>query len=385
MLKKLYSLIASATSRSPDSAPEKTGLLTAADLVKFENPPADARIQYGDDALQFGDLRLPPGSGPHPVVVFIHGGCWLAEYDISHSSKLTAALAGAGIATWSLEYRRVGDEGGGWPGTFQDIGHGTDHLRSIAAEYNLDLDRVIVMGHSAGGHLALWAAARPGIPAETPVSSTDPLAVSGVLALAPAADLGYRGQPFNWVTMPDQFTLAALDRLLRDTPSDRRLFAQVALISSHAPWVPIPRLVPWDELGDGTIFDDMALSGDRPEVVWRDHDRVRDQYRQSITYALETVFAYAMRHADNPPLMIVLGDHQAAGFIALDERPDVPVHVIGPPDLLTQLADWGWTPGLIPADDAPVLPMEAMRDLLLNSFSTQPGTGASLPPAANGG
>jgi len=184
-------LIASATSRSPDSAPEKTGLLTAADLVKFENPPADARIQYGDDPLQFGDLRMPPGSGPHPVVVFIHGGCWLAEYDISHSSKLTAALARAGIATWSLEYRRVGDEGGGWPGTFQDIGHGTDHVRSIAAEYNLDLDRVIVMGHSAGGHLALWAAARSGIPAEAPVSSTDPLAVSGVLALAPAADLGY--------------------------------------------------------------------------------------------------------------------------------------------------------------------------------------------------
>ncbi len=210
-------------------------------------------------------------------------------------------------------------------------------------------------------------------------------AFMGFETVLPAADLGYRGQPFNWVTMPDQFTLAALDRLLRDTPSDRRLFAQVALISSHAPWVPIPRLVPWGELGDGTIFDDMALSGDRPEVVWRDHDRVRDQYRQSITYALETVFAYAMRHADNPPLMIVLGDHQAAGFIALDERPDVPVHVIGPPDLLTQLADWGWTPGLIPADDAPVLPMEAMRDLLLNSFSTQPGTGASLLPAANGG
>lgn len=207
----------------------------------------------------------------------------------------------------------------------------------------------------------------------------------GFETVLPAADLGYRGLPFNWVTMPDQFTLAALDRLLRDTPSDRKLFAQVALISSHAPWVPIPRLVPWDELGDGTIFDEMAQSGDRPEVVWRDHDRVRDQYRQSITYALETVVDYAIRHADTPPLIIVLGDHQAAGFIALDERPDVPVHLIGPPELLAQVADWGWTPGLIPSDTAPLLPMEAMRDLLLNGFSTQPPAGAALPLPANGG
>ena len=210
-------------------------------------------------------------------------------------------------------------------------------------------------------------------------------AFMGFETVLPAADLGYRGLPFNWVTMPDQFTLAALDRLLREAPSDRNLFAQVALISSHAPWVPIPRLVPWEDLGDGTVFDEMAQSGDRPEVVWRDHDRVRDQYRQSITYALETLVAYAIRHADDPPLLIVLGDHQAAGFIALDERPDVPVHLIGPPDLLAQVADWGWTPGLIPTDSAPILPMEAMRDLLLSGFSTQPRTGASLPLSANGG
>ncbi|MGI9204157.1 MAG: alpha/beta hydrolase family protein, partial [Woeseiaceae bacterium] len=105
-------------------------LLTSADLANFENPPAAARIHYGDGALQFGDLRLPAGSGPHPVAVFIHGGCWLSAFDIAHSSKLTAAMARYGIATWSLEYRRVGDEGGGWPGTFQDVASGADHLAS---------------------------------------------------------------------------------------------------------------------------------------------------------------------------------------------------------------------------------------------------------------
>lgn len=226
------------------------------------------------------------------------------------------------------------------------------------------------------------AAVMPAITLEWPES-----ALMGFDTVLPAADLGYRGLPFNWVTMPDQFTLTALDRLLRDQPSDRNLFAQVALISSHAPWVPIPRLIPWEDIGDGTVFNGMAQAGDRPDVVWRDHDRVREQYRLSITYALETVVDYAARHADNPPLIIVVGDHQAAGFIALDERPDVPVHLIGPPDLMAHIADWGWTAGLIPASDAPLLPMEAMRDLLLDAFTTEPPAGAHLfgTPPVNGG
>ncbi|MDO9524869.1 MAG: sulfatase-like hydrolase/transferase, partial [Gemmobacter sp.] len=133
-------------------------------------------------------------------------------------------------------------------------------------------------------------------------------------------DLGYRGQPFNWVTMPDQFTFAALDRLVRDTPSDRPRFVQIATGSSHAPWVPVPRMVDWDQIGDGQIFNEMAAQGDTPDVVWRDHDRVRAQYRLAIDYALQVVLSYAERHADDPPLIIILGDHQAAGFVALDER-----------------------------------------------------------------
>jgi acetyl esterase/lipase len=166
-------------------------LLTAADLASFAEPPADARIHYGDDPLQFGDLRLPLGSGPHPVAIFLHGGCWLSEYDIAHSSKLTAALAENGIATWSLEYRRIGDAGGGWPGTFEDVARGADHLAAIANDYALDLERVIAAGHSAGGQLALWLAARTEVPAESPFATTSPLAVRGVLALAPAADFDY--------------------------------------------------------------------------------------------------------------------------------------------------------------------------------------------------
>jgi len=188
--------------------------------------------------------------------------------------------------------------------------------------------------------------------------------------ILPAADLGYRGLPFNWVTMPDQFTLAAFDRLVReDVAREGRLFAQVVLISSHAPWVPVPRMVDWDAVGDGTVFNAMAQEGDPPNVVWQDRDRVRDQYRQAVGYSLEAVFGWAARTAGEKPLIVVLGDHQAAGFVAQEDRLDVPVHVIGPPDLVEVAAGWGFLPGLIPPETQVALPMEAMRDLFVNGYS----------------
>jgi hypothetical protein len=195
-------------------------------------------------------------------------------------------------------------------------------------------------------------------------------ALMGFETVLPAAALGYRGLPFNWVTMPDQFTFAALDRLLRDGSDPRPLFAQVATGSSHAPWVPVPALVDWDEIDDGRIFDEMALSGDPPDVVWRDRGRVRDQYRQAVDYALEVVFDYAARHADNPPLIFVVGDHQAAGFVALDDRPDVPVHVIGPEALVAATSRWDWSEGLIPDPATEVRSMADMRNMILDAFST---------------
>ncbi|MEE4110121.1 MAG: sulfatase-like hydrolase/transferase [Halieaceae bacterium] len=194
----------------------------------------------------------------------------------------------------------------------------------------------------------------------------------GFETILAAADLEYAGRSFNWVTMPDQFVFSAIDRQLRDKrPDDRPLFIQVATGSSHAPWVPVPELVDWDTIGDGRVFNSMAGAGDPPEVVWRDRDRVRSQYRLAIDYALRTAFAYAARHADEAPLMIVLGDHQAAGFVALDERPDVPLHVLGPARLVERAArDWGLAPGLTPPMDATAVTMDRMRDRILRTFST---------------
>ena len=163
-------------------------LVSAADYTKIEAPSTDHRITYGDDPSQFGDLFLPDGAGPHPVVFLIHGGCWRAQYGLEPMGKMAQVLADGGVAVWSLEYRRLGN-GGGWPNTFLDIANGADKLRDLAEEYSLDLSRVVVSGHSAGGHLALWSAARSQLPANSPIYTPDPLQFKSVVALAPVCDL----------------------------------------------------------------------------------------------------------------------------------------------------------------------------------------------------
>jgi hypothetical protein len=237
---------------------------------------------------------------------------------------------------------------------------------------------VLASGRQTLFHLAArsgfhTAAVMPQITLDWPES-----AVMGFDTILASQDLGYAGLNFNWVTMPDQFTFLAMDRLLRTDDGDgRHRFIQIATGSSHAPWVPVPSLLDWEAIGNGREFNEMAASGDPPNVVWRDHDRVRAQYRLAVDYALQVVLSYAARHAEDPPLMIVMGDHQAAGFVALDERPDVPVHLIGPAHLVERaVADWGLAAGLIPPRGAEVIPMNLMRDRILRTFSSTTVAGA---------
>lgn len=193
----------------------QTGLMRVPEVLALPVSPADARISYGPDSLQFGELRLPKNQkGPFPVVVIIHGGCWLAAYDLHLMDAMATRLAGQGYATWNLEYRRVGDPGGAWPNTFLDVAKGVNHLRQIAGQYQLDLKHVVVTGHSAGGHLALWLAAQDQLPADSDLALPDPLPLAGVVSLAGIVD------PASYLVREGQSCGTSVDELIGGLPEN---------------------------------------------------------------------------------------------------------------------------------------------------------------------
>ena len=147
------------------------------------------RFAYGAAPSQFGALWLPAGGTRAPVVVLIHGGCWQRSYGLDLMDPLAADLREHGIAVWNIEYRRLGEPGGGYPGTFADVGAAIDTLRGLGTRYPIDPSRVAVVGHSAGGHLALWAAARSKLPKDSALRTPDPLPLGFVVTLAGINDL----------------------------------------------------------------------------------------------------------------------------------------------------------------------------------------------------
>jgi acetyl esterase/lipase len=202
--------------------------VTPADLLAADVPAAEHRLSYGTGELHVGELRLPDPNAarrPYPVVMLVHGGCWanqIGKMDPRATAldllrPMAAALASAGIATWNVEYRRVGNPGGGWPGTFEDLAQATDFLRSLAPKHHLDLSRVVVAGHSSGGHLAMWIAARPRLAPTSPLHTWSALPVKAVVNLDGPADPAAI-QPFekNVCGMP------AVTQLLGGTPADRQ-------------------------------------------------------------------------------------------------------------------------------------------------------------------
>jgi acetyl esterase/lipase len=160
------------------------------DYLALSGPAPTQHVAYGAAPSQFAELFQPAGDGPFPVAVIIHGGCWTKEFGgITQMRNMAGDLAGQGIAVWNVEYRRYDEEGGGYPGMYQDVATAMDRLRVVAPQHRLDLSRIVLVGHSAGGHLAQWAASRARLPRSSPLYVGDPLPVPEVISLGGLADL----------------------------------------------------------------------------------------------------------------------------------------------------------------------------------------------------
>ena len=212
--------------------------MQADDIVRLPSQPPAAKFAYGAAPQQYAEVRLPEGKGPFPVVAIIHGGCWIEYATAQYTAHLATALTSVGFATWNLEYRRAHEEGGGWPGTFRDAEDGVNALATAAAKYPLDAGRVILMGHSAGGQLALMAAKR------------SKLALRGVVSLAGVVDM----RAYAKHGLKD--CAAGELRAMGGTPEEHPgRYAQVSPFELLP--IPVPQVLVWgeqDTIVPGSLF-----------------------------------------------------------------------------------------------------------------------------------
>ena len=200
-----------------------------------------------------------------------------------------------------------------------------------------------------------------------------------------ARNVGYAGPGFSYASMPDQYVLSAFQRLELDKPGHRPVMAEIDLVSSHTPWTPLPHLLDWGDVGNGSVFSAMD-GGPPPRVVWRDPDQVRAAYAKSIEYSLSTLISFVLScHDSNDLVLVVLGDHQPATVVSgPGASHDVPITVIArDPAVMSRISGWGWQDGLRPHPDAPVWRMDAFRDRFLTAFGPPPppATPARAAPA----
>ncbi|MFD8347645.1 CDP-alcohol phosphatidyltransferase [Streptomyces coelicoflavus] len=189
-----------------------------------------------------------------------------------------------------------------------------------------------------------------------------------------AFDMGYRGPKFSWSTMPDQYALEAFQRLEHGRERDKPLMAEVILTSSHQPWAPIPRMVGWDEVGDGSVYDGIEASGVKASDVITDSARSKEEYGKSVQYSVTSLTQWLERYGTDDTVLVFLGDHQPLARVSGNEASrDVPVSIVAKdPKVLDAIDDWNWTEGLEPAKDAPVWRMSSFRDRFLTAYGSTP-------------
>jgi hypothetical protein len=304
---------------------------------------------YGRSALE------DPGIGPGVGAVLDAGNRKLAAAGFaSRSAFLTSSTAG----------------GGSW------LAHGT--LLSGLWIDNNQRDRDLVTSDrltlSRAFQRAGWrtAAVMPGNDLPWPEG-----AFFGYDKVYNSPDLGYHGPKFSWSPMPDQYALLAYERLVHGTQQRPPSMAEIPLTSSHAPWAPLPPLIDWRDVGDGSVFDTMSGKGYMPEaILTRDRSRVRADYRRSIEYSLDTLISYIQTYGNDDLVVMFLGDHQPSPVVTgQGASRDVPITIVARDKaVLDRIGDWGWQPGLRPGPDAPVWRMDAFRDRFLTAYGPQAQT-----------
>ncbi|MFE7029889.1 sulfatase [Streptomyces sp. NPDC057621] len=187
-------------------------------------------------------------------------------------------------------------------------------------------------------------------------------------------ELGYKGPKFSWSTMPDQYALSAYQRLEHGKKRDKPLMSEIILTSSHQPWAPIPRTIPWDEVGDGSVYKDIQKEGKKPADVFYDSNKVKEEYGKSVEYSVTSLIDYVVKYGNKNTVLVFLGDHQPLARVSGDDaNRDVPVSIVAhDKSVLDKIDDWNWTEGLKPDDSAPVWRMDSFRDRFLMAYGSTP-------------
>ncbi len=184
-------------------------------------------------------------------------------------------------------------------------------------------------------------------------------------------NVGYAGPKFSYAAMPDQFIMSAFQRMELAKPGRGPLMAEIDLVSSHWPWAPIPHMIDWNQVGDGSIYDGMPEQGQSPDVISKDQAATRAAYAESIQYSLNTLISFVQTYGDKNLVLVMLGDHEPASTVSGEGTThDVPISIVSQdPAVMNRISGWGWTPGLRPTPQAPVWPMDAFRDRFLTAYN----------------
>lgn len=325
----------------------------------------------GADTVTVNDTLLKAVRGRDVILIFVESYGRTAIEDPRYSSiirpRLDAMAEELARDGYSLASTWVGSP---TVGGLSWLAHGT-FLSGLWLDSQARYDRLMISNRLSLNGLfskAGWesVAVMPAITMDWPEA-----AWYGYDRILAAKDLAYRGQPFNWVTMPDQYTLSKFQRTIRDVPARKPVMAEIALISSHAPWTPVASLVEWNDVGDGTIFNGQATSGETPAEVWAEPEKVRAHYIRTIDYSLQTIGSYISRFGEDA-LFLVIGDHQPAAIITgPNASRAVPLHVISrDKPLIERFNRRSFDNGLVPASSGTTIPMDRMRALLVETLST---------------